>query len=159
MWNARAKKFLSELNPIANSEGLKIIEMDLPTGPNTVFRIYVDSLDETKSVTIDNCASLSRLLSSYLDTDDTFYYAFHLEVSSPGLDRPLRIWEDLPKFIGKKVKVMMKESVNNRRKAKGVLKEVFSEEEKLIILLDSNEELPIKRDNIRKMNIIWEMEK
>ena len=157
MWNARAKKFLKELEPIANSEDLKIIEMDLPTGPNTIFRIYVDSLNE-KPVTIERCASLSRLLSSFLDTDDTFYYAFHLEVSSPGLDRPLRIWEDLPNFLGKKVKVALKETVNNRRKAKGLLKEVFLDKEELIIVLDTQEDLLIKRDNIKKMNIIWEGE-
>jgi ribosome maturation factor RimP len=73
------------------------------------------------SMNVEDCASLSRALSEVLEAADPLPDEFVLEVSSPGIDRPLTIESDFARFAGHDARVEMTESVNGRRRFKGVL--------------------------------------
>src|SRR5688572_31157493 len=72
-----------------------------------------------ESVSVDDCANVSRDLSAILDVEDIVPTAYTLEVSSPGLDRPLRGAEDYRRFAGRRVKLVMREAVDGQTFVKG----------------------------------------
>jgi len=158
MWSTRGKEILIKLEPLAEGMGLKIVEMDLPNGQNGIFRVYVDSLEEGKKVTVDECAKFSPLISDYLDTFDPFPFRYYLEVSSPGLDRPLRRWDEMARFIGKKIRVVLREKLDNRRKFTGVLMDV-DDEHNLFTIKENGKDFKIGREMVKRINIVWEGDK
>ncbi len=76
----------------------------VPQGRQMLFRIYIDS---AKGVTVDDCSQVSRQVSAMLDVEDPFQGRYVLEVSSPGIDRPLFEIEHYQKYVGKRVKVRL----------------------------------------------------
>jgi ribosome maturation factor RimP len=77
--------------------------------------------DSVEGVTVEDCARVSRDLSAVLDVDDVVPTAYILEVSSPGLDRPLRSAADYDRFSGRRAKVVMREAVDGQMFFKGRL--------------------------------------
>lgn len=86
-----------------------------------VLRLFIDRED---GVTVDDCAQISRTLSDLLDVADPIDCPYHLEVSSPGLNRPLRKREHFAKFVGNVVEVRTMAPIMGRRNFKGTLEEV-----------------------------------
>ena len=74
-----------------------------------------------ESVTVEDCARVSRDLSAVLDVEDVIPAAYTLEVSSPGLDRPLRHADDYSRFTGRRAKLVMREAVDGQMFFKGRL--------------------------------------
>jgi ribosome maturation factor RimP len=70
---------------------------------------------------VDDCARVSRDLSALLDVEDKVPMAYTLEVSSPGLDRPLRHADDYRRFAGRRAKLVMREAVDGQKFVKGIL--------------------------------------
>lgn len=155
MWEGKAGDLFVKLEPLANSLGLKIVELDVPVGSNGVFRVYVDSLDGNP-VPIDKCSDLSPVISRFLDVEDPFSFRYYLEVSSPGLDRPIRRFEEVKIFVGKKVKLKLKTIVEGRKRIIGVLADVNDDEHVFTITSEDGHVYTIKKDYVRKMNVIWE---
>lgn len=89
-----------------------------------VLRIYLDS---ERGITADDCAGISRVVGDLLDTADLIPVAYNLEISSPGIDRPLRKIEHFRKHIGDIIEVRTISPVQNRRNFKGSLKEASPE--------------------------------
>jgi len=79
------------------------------------------SIDREGGVTVDDCGAVSRQMSAMLDVDDFVPQAYNLEVSSPGLDRPLTTAADYARFAGEQVKVRTTGPVHGRRRFRGVL--------------------------------------
>lgn len=90
-------------------------------GRDSLLRIYIDS---SSGVTLDDCTKVSRQVSAMLDVEDPIPGRYTLEVSSPGIDRPLFNIQQYKKQIGQRIKVRLKEPVENRRNIVGVLLEV-----------------------------------
>lgn len=89
--------------PLAAQEGLELVEVELGSGPGgTVLRLFID---KQGGVTHDDCSSISHAVSGALDVEDPIDGAYDLEVSSPGLDRPLRTPEHFARAAGQKVRV------------------------------------------------------
>ena len=88
-----------------------------------------------ESVSVDDCARVSRDLSAMLDVDDIVPGAYTLEVSSPGLDRPLRHADDYRRFAGRRAKIVMREAVDGQKFFKGTLGGV----EDNAVLIDSGD--------------------
>jgi ribosome maturation factor RimP len=93
-----------------------------------VLRIFVDVPDTDEapaaadaSVTVDDCANVSRDVSAILDVEETIDHHFILEVSSPGLDRPLRRERDYRRFAGRLAKIVVAEAVDNQKHFAGRL--------------------------------------
>ncbi len=157
MWTGKAKELYEKLEPLAEAMGLKIIEMDIPGGNNGIFRIYIDSL-KGEGVGLEDCAKFSPVVSDYLDAMDVFPFKYYLEVSSPGLDRPIRRWDELELFVGKKVSVKLREKLENRRKFECVLAGV-DEDSQAILLKDGERDYRIGKELIRKITLVWEGDK
>ncbi len=98
-----AEKARSLLSPIIGRDGFELVEVEWQReGHAWVLRLYVD---RPGGVTIDHCQELSRTLEPVLDVEDFIEPAYNLEVSSPGLDRPLRKPEDFERFAGERAQV------------------------------------------------------
>ncbi len=158
MWGARERALVEKLEPVAAAKGLTIIEVELPHRAGDVLRIYVDRRDGT-AVTVDDCAALSPIVSAFLDTQEGFDFRYHLEISSPGLDRPVRRWEELPRFVGKRVQVALAEKIEGRRKVTGRLEMVDGEGGSFSVRTEEGAVVTIARGWVKRINLIWEGER
>jgi ribosome maturation factor RimP len=93
-----------------------------------VVRVFIDrpgpAATPEESVSIEDCAQVNREMSTILDVEDPLPFAYTLEVSSPGLDRPLRDAGDYSRFTGRLAKVVVKEAVDNQKAFEGRLRGV-----------------------------------
>ncbi len=96
-------------------------------------RVFIDAID---GVNISDCARVSQQLSAVMDVEDPVEGSYNLEVSSPGLDRPLRALADLPGVIGQYIYLETAAPVGNRRRFSGQLTAVEGEE--IIMLIDGH---------------------
>ncbi len=120
-----AEKLKEKLLPLIEEEGLELVNLEFsPGGPKSLLRIYVD---RPAGVTIDNCAKLSRKIADFLDIEDLIPHRYNLEVSSPGLDRPLIKKEDFIRKIGEKIKVFLKEPVEGKLELVGEINKFHEE--------------------------------
>jgi ribosome maturation factor RimP len=100
---------------------------------------------------LDDCAKISRQISAVLDVEDPISGRYHLEVSSPGLERPLFTSEHFRQFIGRKVNVLLRQPQNGRRRYRGVIQAVNGEQ---ITLIVDDAMVVISHDNVDKANLI-----
>lgn len=99
---------------VASSEGLEIVDVALlGGGRNRVLRVFID---KPGGVTHADCETVSRQMSAILDVEDTIPGgAYTLEISSPGVERPLRKMSDFERFVGQKAKVALRQPIGNQR--------------------------------------------
>jgi ribosome maturation factor RimP len=125
----------------------------LSQGRSFLFRIYIDSQEPHKGVTADDCSKVSRQVSALLDVLDVIQGHYILEVSSPGIDRPLFEIKHYRQFLGKRVKLKLYMPVNERRQYQGILQRV--EEEYIYLLVDESEqEIRLPFSIIEKANLV-----
>ena len=116
---------------IADGEGMEVVDVELrPEGSRRgrVLRLY---LDKHGGPNIDELGRVSRQLSELLDTQDIVEGSYTLEVSSPGINRPLKKPEHFQRFIGKRVRVRTGDMIEGRRSFLGILNEVTGEKIKI----------------------------
>ncbi|HQN18466.1 MAG TPA: ribosome maturation factor RimP [Syntrophobacteraceae bacterium] len=107
------------VEPVVRSEGFELLELEYRCESHGwVLRLYIDQED---GITVEDCAQVSRIVSDLLDVSDPIINQYHLEVSSPGLNRPLRKWEQFQKVIGSVVDVRTSTAIADRRRFKGKL--------------------------------------
>lgn len=80
-----------------------------------ILRIYIDTVAGKDGVTLDQCSQVSRELSHYLDVEDCIDHAYYLEVSSPGLNRPLRSLKEFERYQGEMCKIRLHHSINGEK--------------------------------------------
>ncbi|MHB8454235.1 MAG: ribosome maturation factor RimP [Acidiferrobacterales bacterium] len=126
-------KLRAILEPVVEALGFDLVDVELAGGSgNALLRVYIDSLG---GVTVDDCANVSRQVSAVLDVEDPISGRYTLEVSSPGLDRPLVKREDFQRFTGEVIKVRMSRPVLGRRNFTGRL--VGVEGESIVLEMDA----------------------
>ena len=104
---------------VAQSEGIEIVEVELKGGgKNRFLRI---SIDRPEGVTHADCELISHQVGTILDVEDVVPGAYTLEVSSPGVERKLAKYKDFERFTGEKIKVSLREPVENSRRWEGTL--------------------------------------
>ena len=141
---SKIEKFLLEyLNPIFLGTKYEIIRIKVYETKNKIVQIMIDH--SNKIIDIEDCAKYSRTISEFLDKKNLISHDFSLEVSSPGIDRPLTRLKDFYEFKGSKVKITQINLENKKINYKGILTEVTEKN----ILLDQNDNLvSIKLDKI-----------
>ncbi|MBW1974155.1 MAG: ribosome maturation factor RimP [Deltaproteobacteria bacterium] len=113
------KKIWEMVEPVVVAEGVELLEVEFQREPvGYVLRLYIDHPD---GVTIDDCARISSVVGDFLDVTDPIDHSYNLEVSSPGLDRPLRKVEHFMAHKGSIVKIKTVEPIENRKSFKGSL--------------------------------------
>jgi ribosome maturation factor RimP len=125
---------------VAGSRGLHVWDLQVRReAGGCVVRVIIDrpgpAASPEDSVSIDDCEQVSREIGTILDVEDPIPYAYTLEVSSPGLDRPLRDAGDYRRFTGRLAKVVVAEPVDNQKAFEGRLRGV---EEDAVLLETSN---------------------
>ena len=112
---------------VAASRGLTVWEIQSRReATGHVVRVFIDrpgpAATPDDSVSIEDCEQVNREMSTILDVEDPLPFAYTLEVSSPGLDRPLRGEDDYRRFAGRLAKVVMSEAVDNQKAFEGRLR-------------------------------------
>ncbi len=142
--------------PVVNGMGFDLIEIEhFPNPKHGVLRLYIDKPEgsEGKGVVIEDCSAVSRQISALIDVEDPISGQFNLEVSSPGLDRPLRRLQDFQRFTGSLVKLKTVMPMDGQRNFKGRL--LKASEESVVIETD-NEEISLPMSAVEKARIVPE---
>lgn len=123
------------IQPLIEQEGLDLVEVKIAGfGSHTMVRVFVD---RPGGVSIDQCTQISRLVSDYLDTEDLIPHRYNLEVSSPGLDRPLTTKADFQRKRGERITLFLKEKINPENRVTGTISSVEVED----LVLDAQGEI------------------
>jgi len=137
--------------PVVEGMGYDLIEIEhFPNPKHGVLRLYID---KANGVNIDDCTEVSRQISALIDVEDPVRGQFNLEVSSPGMDRPLRKLRDFQRFAGSLVTLKTAVPMDGQRNFKGKL--LQATEETVVIETDT-EEISIPMRSIDKARVVPE---
>ncbi|GAB4540972.1 MAG: ribosome maturation factor RimP [Thermodesulfovibrionia bacterium] len=127
------------VEPVINHLGMELDHLEINRIGGKVFlRIFID---KEGGVTIDDCESVSRDVEAILDVEDPIPYSYILEVSSPGLDRPIRCLDDFKKYLGRTVRVVTSIPIQNQTFFIGDIERVGDEE--VILVISGNKRVTI----------------
>ncbi|PCI61681.1 MAG: ribosome maturation factor RimP [Gammaproteobacteria bacterium] len=142
-------KLAELLRPAVEETGKELWGVEfVSAGKHSVLRIFID---HENGINVDDCAEVSRQVGAILDVEDPISSEYNLEVSSPGLDRPLFNKAHYQEIVGETVSVKLSIPLNGRRKFKGKLSAI--ENDSLIIIVDG-EDYEIEINNIDKGNLV-----
>lgn len=140
--------------PIAHSENLNLIEVEfLKEGSNWILRVFLEN--QTGDLTIEECEKVSRALSIVLDEEDPIDKSYILEVSSPGLERPLKTEADFERFQGELIAVKTFKKIEGQKEFTGNLKRF--EDNKIVLAADDDQEITIDYDLVARANLTFEI--
>ncbi len=147
--SVKESKLKTLLADIITSLGLEFWGLELKQqGKDTVLRIYIENKD---GVSVDDCANVSRQASSVLDVEDPIASEYTLEVSSPGMDRPLFTLDQFKQHVGENVTVKLRVAFDGRRKFSGRLNAI--EDDDIVVQIDAEEYL-LPFDTVDKANVV-----
>lgn len=148
MLTAKEKSLLEALEPRAQQEGVEIVTIEITGAKKSpTIRVYVDS---PEGASFDVLASTQAWVNDIMDEIDPFPGAYTLEVSSPGIDRPLRTVEHFERFVGDTAVVKMSSAESGRSNWTGVLAGVVDE---CVLLEVDGERVSLPLSNIKKAHI------
>lgn len=141
----KTEQLVSEMvNPITSENGFELVDVEfLKEAGNWYLRVYID---KEGGITIEDCEKVSRALEAKLDELDPIEQPYMLEVSSPGLDRPLKKDEDFVRFKGEMVEVKLYKSVNGKKVYVGEL--VGLENNSVVIIDEDGNTVQFERQSI-----------
>jgi len=142
--------------PVIESEGLELVQVEcLRMKTRWLIRIY---MDRERGVTLDDCSEISNQLGDILDVHDLPPGPYTLEVSSPGLDRPLVRDKDFLRYQGCEVNVRLEQKVEGIRNFKGMLLQYLEEDGRKILVIEMASKLyRIPKDLIVKANLVYRL--
>ncbi len=137
------------LAPTVSALGYELMGVERnQSGRHCLLRVYID---QEAGITIEDCEKVSHQVSGILEVEDPIKSAYTLEVSSPGLDRPLFTRAHFERFIGHEIKLRLSKPLNNRRVFNGLLHNVIDDD--IIMIVDGvNYQLTLA--NIEKANLV-----
>lgn len=135
--------------PIAASLGCELWGLEyLTQGRYTTLRIFIDA---EYGVSLDDCERVSRQISSVMDVEDPIDGEYTLEISSPGMDRPLYKTEHYLRYVGETINVRLRVARDGRRRFKGVITKLENND---VFLMVDNQEVQLPIDAIDKANVV-----
>ncbi|HHX18793.1 MAG TPA: ribosome maturation factor RimP [Clostridium sp.] len=130
--------------PVVKKNSFELVDVEfVKEGPNWYLRIYID---KPGGITIDDCKVVSEEVSDLLDKEDPIPQSYFLEVSSPGLERPLKKDSDFEKFKGELVEVRLFKAINGKKIYAGELIGLI--DNKIVISQDSMETIEFEREKV-----------
>ena len=155
----KANEIAALLGPTVTSLGLELLGAEyLPSPGGAMLRLYIDvpadaagEGGEPRAVTIEDCEAVSREVSAQLDVEDPISSHYTLEVSSPGIDRPLFGAAQFARFAGESAKVALRLPQDGRRRMQGRIARV--EGENITFDVDGNE-FVVRADSIEKARLV-----
>jgi ribosome maturation factor RimP len=116
--SALKERLIKLLEPPLRAMGYELVDVEARAGRNGLLRLYID---QDLGIKVDDCERVSRQIGTLLDVEEPLPGSYTLEVSSPGLDRPLRTMAHFERFAGHEAKIRLIGSVEGRRNFKGRL--------------------------------------
>jgi ribosome maturation factor RimP len=135
--------------PLAAREGMEIVDIEFRREGGRGGRVLRLYLDKEGGPSMEDLSRVSRALSDVLDTENAVDGAYTLEVSSPGINRPLTRLEHFARFVGKRIRVRTRDKINGRRSFLGILGAVIEDK---IVLKQDGAEFQIPFSMIEKSN-------
>lgn len=153
MKKSEIEKYCEELvTPIIDGNNFELVDVEyVKEGSDYYLRVYAD---KEGGINIDDCVLISRALEAKLDEEDKIAEAYILEVSSPGLTRPLKKDKDFKRSIGKLVEIKLYRALNGVKELSGYL-ENYSDTEICINDENSDETVVIKRSDISMIRLAF----
>jgi ribosome maturation factor RimP len=144
-------KVTSLVEPVLDDMGFELIDVVyLSRYGKWVLRLYID---KEEGVSIDDCANVSRELGDLIDIQDIINHDYVFEVSSPGINRPLKNERDFKKVIGKKIKVRTVDPILGRKNFTGCLTDF---KDQTLFISEGEELINLKLSYIDKANLVYE---
>lgn len=135
--------------PVVCAMGYEFLGVEYqPTGRHSVLRIYIDN---EAGVTLGDCERVSNQVSVVLDVEDLIHGPYTLEVSSPGLDRPLFTLEQFKRFIGRKVRLRLRHALGGRHNFAGEISGIAGCD---VVLMEENVKYQLPIDNIDRARLV-----
>ena len=132
------------VQPIIDENNFELVDVEyVKEGANWYLRVYAD---KEGGINIDDCVLLSRALEAKLDEEDFIEEAYILEVSSPGLGRPLKKDKDFERSLGKDVEIKLYRPIDKQKEWEGTL--VSYDAESITVCLEEEKEMTIARNDI-----------
>lgn len=139
----------SLLRPVVEGLGYELWGLEfLSQGRHSLLRLYID---QPEGIGVGDCEKVSHQVSGVLDVEDPIQSAYTLEVSSPGMDRPLFTPEHFAQHAGERVRLKLRVPFEGRRKFEGLLQGIEGED---VVLLVDQEEYLLPWDGIERANIV-----
>ena len=148
---AEIEAYCTELvTPIIEENDFELVDVEyVKEGADYYLRVYAD---KDGGINIDDCVFISRALEAKLDEEDRIKDAYILEVSSPGLTRPLKKEKDFKRSIGKLVDIKLYKAQQGRKELSGILKEYT---ETTITIADEGTEITLNRNDISMIRLAF----
>lgn len=141
------------IEPILEEMGIELVDVEYVSSQGGwVVRVYVD---KEGGITVDDCASVSREIEEIIDIKDIVPHSYILEVSSPGLNRPLKKEKDFQQAVGKKIKAKTSIPLGGRRHFTGYLRAFRNG---TLYLQVENNMVSLSSRNVEKANVVYEFE-
>ncbi|ABR48829.1 protein of unknown function DUF150 [Alkaliphilus metalliredigens QYMF] len=132
------------ITPIVEAEQFELVDIEFKKeGPHKYLRVYID---KPGGITLDDCQKVSEGLSKKLDEADPIVENYFLEVSSPGLDRPLKREVDFLKFKGEMIELKLYEAIDGQKTIEGELVGLI--DDKIVIKISETEEVEMPREKV-----------
>lgn len=146
---SRLQETLNQLlEPVIERMGYELVGIDFRGNPkNSLLRIYID---KPGGIALDDCSRVSYQVSGVLDVEDPISGRYTLEVSSPGLDRPIFKTSDYDRFAGERIKLRLGAPVEGRRKFVGVLRGLRGED---VVVEEDGVEYVVPLSQIDRANL------
>ncbi len=139
--------------PVIESMGYELVGVEfVGGGGHGTLRVYID---RDEGVSIDDCASISHQISGILDVEEPIKQAYDLEISSPGIDRPLFKLADFERYAGSTAKIKMAVGVDGRKNFKGRLQGVA--DAKMVEIEVDGEVFSLPHADIARANLVGEL--
>jgi ribosome maturation factor RimP len=152
------QKVQEVVTPVVEGQGYELVDIEWKHEHGQwILRVFIDRREGATdpNISVDDCANVSHELSAVLDVSDAIAPAYSLEVSSPGLDRPLKKEADFRRFVGRRARIRTRHPVGeNRRNFSGQLLSVDAGRVRIDVG-DQVCEVPV--DDVEKANLIFEM--
>jgi ribosome maturation factor RimP len=146
-----SEKLVAIIEPAVTALGYELVGVEhLPQGHHSLLRIYID---HEEGITADDCGDVSHQVSAVLDVEDPIRGAYTLEVSSPGLERPLFKLEHYARFAGNLAEIRLHAPMDGRRKFKGRIQSIDGDE---VIIDVDGEVCRFAFDTIDKAHLVHE---
>ena len=130
--------------PIVEGFGFELVDVEfVKEGSNRFLRIFID---KPGGITIDDCQAVSEKVSDRIDEADPIAQSYFLEVSSPGLDRPLKKDRDFERYKGEAMELKVYKPINGKRDFEGILEGLY--DGRIFITNDNGNRLGFDRDSV-----------
>ncbi len=139
------------IEPSVDELGFDVVRVQMSGKDNTVSMQIMVERKDGQGMTVDDCASVSRAISTLLEVDDPIKGAYTLEVSSPGIDRPLVRIRDFERFLGFQAKIEINQPLDGRRRFKG---ELLGVKDDVVRILVEGVEVNLPHPDIHKAKLL-----